>query len=657
MDDAPATVDELPADPLSAGRAAFARRAWTEAYERFAEADARAPLSGEDLESYGESAFFAGRGDERLDLKERAYAAYLAAGNRVRAAYFALDLAGELSLRGRMSIASAWARRAEPLLEGEPETYAHGYLALIRGDMARGRGDLAEAERQAAEAVEIGKRAGDADLRAMALTALGTVKIGAGSATEGIALLEEAAISAVSGELSPITAGITSCQMISACRDLTDYQRAQEWLEATDKWCRTQEVSGFPGICRVHRAEIVALQGGWDRAEEELRRATTELKAYSAIPPMADGLYAIGEIRRLKGDADGAEEALREAHALGRSPQPALAMLRLGAGQVKSAQSAIDTALREPNWDQWARARLLAAKVEIAVAAGDVAPARTAAEELATITSGYDSPALRAGTHEANGRVRLAEGDAAAAVDELREAVRKWREVGAAYDVARVRLALSRALRGLGDPDDADLELSAARDEFARLGAKPDLEAAERELRAAAERGAAAQPVRRTFVFTDIVGSTNLAESLGNDAWERLLRWHDDELRDAFARHGGTVVNSTGDGFFVAFASPQAAIQSAIDIQRALTERRAGDPSTPAVRIGVHTADAVMRGSDYSGIGVHVASRLGDLAHADEVLVSAETLADASDIPTTNAREVSVRGVSAPVRVADVAWR
>ena len=657
MSDAPATVGEPSADPLRAGRDALARRAWAEAYQRFGEADAVAPLSGADLEAYGQAAFFAGRGDERIDIKERAYAAYLEEGDRVRAGYFAADLANEQGLRGRTSIASAWARRAEGLLEGEPATYAHGYLALVRADIARLRGDLAEAERQAAEAVEIGRRSGDADLRAMGLTALGTVKIGSGSATEGIALLEEAAISAVSGELTPITAGITSCQMISACRDLTDYQRAQEWLEATDKWCRTQEVSGFPGICRVHRAEIVALQGGWDRAEEELRQATTELKAYSAIPPMADGMYAIGEIRRLKGDAAGAEEALREAHALGRSPQPALALLRLATGQVQSAQAAIDAALREPNWDQWARARLLAAKVEIALAAGDVAPARAAADELATITSGYESPALRAGTQEANGRVRLAEGDPSSAVDELRAAVRLWREVGALYEVARVRLALSRALRGAGDPEDAELELRAARDEFARLGAMPDLETADGELRAAAERGAATEQVRRTFVFTDIVGSTKLAEALGNDAWEHLLRWHDDTLREIFARHGGTVVNSTGDGFFVAFASAAAAIRSATEIQRALDQRRAEDPSAPSVRIGVHTADAVMRGGDYSGIGVHVASRLGDLAAADAVLVSADALAEAGDLPTTNSREMSVRGVSMSIRVADVAWR
>jgi len=348
-------------DLLAQAREALARRAWRDAYDLFARADAERPLSGADLELEAEAAFFAGEGDARIGIKERAYRAHLDDGDRVRAAYMALQATDEHLLRGRTSIASGWARRAEPLLEGEPESYAHGYLALVRSDLARRNGDLAGAEELAERAVDIAKRSGHPDLRASALTALGTIKIGSGSAPDGIELLEEAATAAVSGELSPITAGITSCQMIAACRDLTDYGRAREWLEATDRWCQTQSVSGFPGICRIHRAELVALQGGWDRAEEELRRATTELRAFAAVPPMADGIYALGDLRRLRGDHEGAEAALREAHALGRSPQPALALIRLAEGQVHAAMAAIEAAVRDTTWDQWARARLLAA--------------------------------------------------------------------------------------------------------------------------------------------------------------------------------------------------------------------------------------------------------------------------------------------------------
>lgn len=657
MSETPIPAGDAHADLVRLGREALGRRAWTDAFDLLSRADVERSLSGADLEALAEAAFFAARGDLRVEIKERAFKAYVAEGDAVRAAYIALDVAGEHSLRGRGSIASAWGRRAEPLLDGVPETYAHGFLALLQADMAKERGDLPTAIQRAEEAVEIGKRTGNPDLRAMALTALGTLKVVTGAATEGIALIEEAAISAVSGELSPITAGMTSCFMIAACRDLTDYQRASEWLEATDRWCERQEVSGFPGVCRVHRAEIVALRGGWDRAEEELRKATSELKDYAAIPPMADGLYAIGDIRRRRGDVAGAEEALREAHSLGRSPQPAMALLRLGAGQVTSAMATIDAALREQTWDQWARARLLAAQVEIAVAAGDVQRARAAADELGRIVEDYDSPALRAGTHEANGRVLLAEGDADGAISDLRTAMRLWRDVGAAYEIARVRLVLSRALRSAGDEDGADLELRAARDDFARLGATPDLSTAESEMRLATERRGGTRQARRTFLFTDIVGSTKLAEALGNDAWEGLLRWHDETLSGLFTRNGGVIVNSTGDGFFVAFESTPAAVACAIDVQRSLAEHRTSRGFAPPVRIGLHAADAIVRGNDYSGIGVHVAARLGALAEGGEILISQDALAEAGAVRTTEPREVAVRGVSTPITVAAIDWR
>ena len=655
--DMSAPVGGTPADALAAGREAFARHAWTEAFDLLSKADAQQPLPGAELEMLGQASFFAGRGDLRIGFKERAVKTYTDAGDLARAGYFAVDVANEHAMRGRYSIASAWARRGEAILADLPESYAHGYLALLQSDVAKAGGDLPGAIELAERAKGIAERSRDADLRAMALGALGHLKIATGSATEGIGLLEEAAIAAVSGELSPIAAGMASCLMIAACRDLTDYQRASEWIEATDQWCQAQEVSGFPGVCRIHRAEIVALRGRWDQAEDELKRATDELKAYDATPPMSDGLYAIAEIRRMRGDVAGAEEALREAHALGHSPQPAMAMLRLGGGQVQSALASIEAALRETSWDRWARGRLLAAQVEIAVAAGDVSRARAAADELGGIVEGYDSPALKAGGHVARGRVLLAEGDAAGALVELRQSLARWRDVGAVYALASVRLVLAAALRAIGDEDDAELELRAARDELARLGAKPDVDVADRELRLLAERRGASGEVHRTFLFTDIVGSTSLAEALGNDAWERLLRWHDETLRGLFARHGGTLVNSTGDGFFVAFESAASAVAAAIAIQRALAEHGTSAGFAPSVRIGLHAADATRRGDDYSGVGVHAASRLMDLAKGAEIVASADALAEAGSVPTSDPEEVSVKGVSKPMRIARIEWR
>jgi class 3 adenylate cyclase len=643
-------------DPLTAGRQALGRHDWEAAFEQLSLADREAPLSGADLETLATAAFFAAHADAESEVKERAFRAYEAEGNDLRAAYLALDIGRGYGFGGKHSIAAAWTRRAERLIDPEGDTYAHGYLALIRSEAAATTGNVDEALALAEQAVEIGARASDADLKAYALTNLGALKIASGATTDGFALMEEASISAVNGELSPFTTGVTACRMISACRDLTDYRRASEWIEATERYCDRQSLSGFPGICRIHRAEVAAIGGAWERAEIELQQATTELSAYNATPPQADGFYAIGDIRRLKGDFVGAEAALREAHSRGRSPQPALALIRLAEGKIKAAESAINAAVDDESWDRWARARLLPAQVEILVAAGQPERARGAVEQLADIVTGYPSPALEAGRQAALGRVLVAEGDWSGAARELRTAIKGWREVGGPYEVARAQVVLSRALRGLEDDDDADLELRAAIDEFRRLGARVDLEAAERELRESEDRRIGPLTIRKTFMFTDIVGSTRLAEALGDQAWERLLRWHDDMLRSLVVGGGGEIVNSTGDGFFAAFDTARQAVDTAVSIQRALQDHRASTGFALSVRIGLHSAEANRRGTDYSGMGVHIAARVGALAVAGEILATQETLAEAGDVRTTGARTSPIKGVSAPVNLASITW-
>ncbi len=652
------SIASTPADdPIAAGRSALARHEWTEAFDLLSTADRASPLPGPALEALAEAAFFVARPDVTAEAKERAFRWYLDAGEEQRAAYLAVDLARGALLEGRPSIASGWVRRAERILPEEGDTYAHGYLALVRSEIAAAGGETERAITLAEQAVAIGQRATDPDLRAWSLSHLGELRIAGGATPDGLAMLEEASIAAVNGELSPFTSGVTACRMISACRDLSDYRRAHEWIEATERYCQRQSVSGFPGVCRVHRAEVTALSGAWDRAETDLQAATTELERFRAYGAQADGFYALGDIRRLRGDFDRAEEALREAHARGRSPQPALSLIRLGQGRVQAALTAIDGAIDEQGANRWGRARLLPARSEILVAAGDVVAARVAVDELATTIAEYPMPALEAGHQLALGRVQLAEGDAADAVRSLRAAVRGWREVGSPHDVARSRALLADALRARGDEDDAHLELRAAVEEFRRLGANVDAAAGERRLAEVEDRRRAPEQVHRAFMFTDIVGSTTLAEALGDAAWERLLRWHDDTLRRHIVGGEGKVVNSTGDGFFVAFASARRAVECAIAIQRALRDHGDTIGFAPPVRIGVHVAGANRRGMDYSGLGIHVAARVGALAGAGEILATGDAIAEAGLIvPDDARREVTVKGVSTPLEVAAIAW-
>jgi class 3 adenylate cyclase len=161
--------------------------------------------------------------------------------------------------------------------------------------------------------------------------------------------------------------------------------------------------------------------------------------------------------------------------------------------------------------------------------------------------------------------------------------------------------------------------------------------------------------VQKTFMFTDIVKSTNLVEALGDEAWQGVLRWHDETLRSLFAAHKGEEVVATGDGFFVGFDSPEEALACAVAIQRKLAEHRQTAGFAPQVRIGVHATGATQVGRNFTGKGVHEAARIAALAEGGEIVASRDTAAD-SRFPVSETREVNVKGISEPILVVSVGW-
>jgi class 3 adenylate cyclase len=249
------------------------------------------------------------------------------------------------------------------------------------------------------------------------------------------------------------------------------------------------------------------------------------------------------------------------------------------------------------------------------------------------------------------------EDDAPAAIVELRKALRAWTEADAPFEAAQTRRALALAHRRSGDEASAILELQVAKESFASLGAARETDRCDELLRAA-DDAAAGHRVSRTFLFTDIVGSTDLIGTIGDEAWNDVLTWHDDTLGTVIGSHGGTVVRTTGDGFFASFGDAGAALDCAIAIQRRLAEHRRRHGFAPQVRIGVHAAEATAVADDYAGLGVHEAARIGALAEGGEILATTSTVAAAAKhIAAGEEREVSLKGLPHPVRVVSIGWR
>jgi class 3 adenylate cyclase len=652
-------MGQLVQDRVEQGREAYRRHAWHEAFESLSIADSEAALSPHDLELLAESAWFAGDPDAAIEARERAHQAFLGQGDPCHAAGMALQLAVDHFERLQTAIGNGWLGRAKRLLEETPiECAAHGWQAVSLAYIAlRISGDRAEALRQARLAHDIGGRLGDPALQALALQQQGYALVGMGHIDDGMALIDESTVAAVSGELDPFTTGRIYCSTISVCRNLSDWQRAVEWTDAAERWCHSQKISGFPGICRVHRAEIMHFRGSWADAEREARRACEELSRYDLLLA-GEARYDIGEVRLRVGDLPGALEAFRQAHQLSREPEPGMSLLRLAQGDAAAANTSINRALGATESHAFTRSRLLPAATEIGIAAGDLESVTKHVAELGQIADSFRTTALIATAEYARGQLLLAQGDATTALARLRHAAELWHGLGAPYEVARARTALGEAFRTDGDEEAAHLELDSAKAAFERLGALPDASHVSSLL--GEDQGTAARAgerLRRTFVFTDIVGSTPLVEALGDEAWEELIRWHDQTFRTIFNRHGGMEVRQTGDGFFVAFDEPAAAIEAAVAVQRSLADQRRDHGFAPQVRIGLHEAEASTRAMDFSGRGVHEAARIGSLAAGGQILASLRTVQHAATrFPVSAPRSVTLKGVSQPVEVVTVEW-
>ena len=403
---------------LQRAREAAGRGEWEEGYALLVQADTGGLLGRGDLPLLAEVAYAAGHLDVTIEAYERAHALCVEAGDPVAAAGAAVRVAMHLLLdTALMAPVRGWLARAERLLEGQDETAAHAWIAVVRTYERMLTGDLQGARRWSARAIEIGS-ASDAAACAVGRVAAARLRILDGDVANGLALLDEVGVAAVSGDLDPLSTGLVYCELVCALQGLAQYDVAEEWTDAMERWCRTNAIGSLHGRCRVHRAEILRLRGACDEAEQQALAACEELSPYLRRE-LGWPLSELGRIRLRKGDIDGAEEALLAAHRVGWEPQPGLALVRLARGEPAAAAAGIRGALERParipskelppNTDLQ-RAPLLDAQVEIEIACGELGLARAATDELERVAARFQSRALVAGAALARGRVQLAEG-------------------------------------------------------------------------------------------------------------------------------------------------------------------------------------------------------------------------------------------------------
>ncbi len=467
-------------DTLLQAREAYERRDWALAFDRLR---GSGDLGPEETMALATSAYLLGNVDEAVRALQAGYQDRIRNGDSLGAVRFASWLGIVLNVRGEVAVGGGWVARAQRLLETEPEDIVErGYLLGHEFFQHLGRGDFARAGETAVRIVETGRRFSEPDLVAQGLMCQGRMTIYSGRVPEGLALLDEAMVGISAGEVSPIIAGMVYCSMIEACQEVSDFSRAASWTSALTRWCDAQPgLVPYTGQCSLHRGQIMRLRGAYDEALAEFALAQRRYQLEGTAAPAALALTEQGDVLRIRGKLDEAEEAYRRAAEFGFEPQPGLALSWLARGRTTAAVTAIHRLLAEAGGPVQ-RSRLLPAAVEILVAAELLDEARGHSDELSEIASAFGISALRAMAAYASAAIELASGDTEEALGHGRESCRLWGDIGSPWEASRARVLVARALRELGDEDSATAELAVARHGFADVGTPPGVHQVDRLL-------------------------------------------------------------------------------------------------------------------------------------------------------------------------------
>jgi hypothetical protein len=251
---------------------------WQQAFDLLLDADTAGLLAPEDLPLLGDVAYGAGHLDVTIEAWERAHTACLQGGDDVAAAGAAVRVAMHLLFdTALMAPVRGWLARAARLLDGKPDTPAHAWYAVVKTYERLLTGDLPGARQWARQAVDIGST-WDAAAAAIGQVAEARLLILDGDVQQGLALLDEAGVVTVSGDLDPLSTGVVFCELVCALQSLAQYDMAEQWTEAMERWCETNAIGSLHGRCRVHRAEILSLRGSCDEAEAQALLACEEVK-------------------------------------------------------------------------------------------------------------------------------------------------------------------------------------------------------------------------------------------------------------------------------------------------------------------------------------------------------------------------------------------
>ena len=458
-------------DDLIEARRFYENSDWDNAIRSFEISDSKQALEGADLERWADAIQCTGQSFDAIAPLERAVAAHNSQGDIYGAARAMLNLAHIQFEQREFTIAKAWHQRAARLLPETEISRELGTLKWLGARFATLTGELEQSKELAEQAYHIGQDLSDPDIEVLGLDYMGVALQAMGHMEEGAQLQDEAAAAVLAGNVSPIVGGLVYCGVIWSCRNRGDWERAAQWTDHFNRWCKTSPLHNLPGTCRLHRAEVLTIRGELDEAESEAK-AMAESLASRAPWAEGDAYQVLGNIYLFRGNLDQAEAAFRRAHELGWDPQPGYALLQVARGATEAALQTLESSIADNNWaNQQKRGLLLANFVIVAVAAGNVDRASNALTEIDQRPELFPTDALTAALCRAKADFARFENRLDEAVALYRQAIQLWQKVGSPLNIAVNRLYLANSLIQQNNVHNAELELGSAISSFEKIGA------------------------------------------------------------------------------------------------------------------------------------------------------------------------------------------
>ena len=457
-------------DLLLTARTAHVRRDWHASYAAFTRAGEDTPLGTDDLEAMAAAAWRLGHGKESLRVAERVYT-QLARTDPASAAMKAVDLALAWLTRGDLNIGQGWMSRARRLLDEEPEAPTHGYLAYLDVVVAVMNRDTAVIPQRVTALRELSGRLDSPALTALCHVAQGLEAMLDARMAEAYGLIDEAMLPVLADQVPLEWAGDIYCIVLHHCHRLADLPRMRAWTQSMQRWCNDFAGSAnYGGVCDVHRLQVQAAGDDYRMLEEQLAAASSALEEVNTWAA-GEGYYQLGEVRRRRGDADGAFAAFARARSLGVEPQPGEALLRCARGDGDTAWTDLRVALA--GLDRLDRMWLLRGAVEVALARDGLDEAERHCTELESGAEAFNTPGFRAWAAHARGAVLVRREQYAQAIEALQAALREYRTQQSRYETAQVYEWMALAHRGLGNDELSAADAATAENIYAQLGVEP----------------------------------------------------------------------------------------------------------------------------------------------------------------------------------------